>query len=92
MLSSADSQISFTATRVPHRVSSHSLPPPGAFHLRKAEPVSHLVKEHCLQEVDDGGFMVQLWKENGKSEVRVEQHWGHGHWEGEKGFSEKLLM
>lgn len=36
--------------------------------------------------------MVQLWEENGKSEVTVEQHWGHGLWDREKGSSEKLLM
>lgn len=36
--------------------------------------------------------MVQLWEENGQSELTVEQHWGHGHWDRERGSSEKLLM
>lgn len=36
--------------------------------------------------------MVQLWEENDDNEVTVEQHWGHGHWDREKGSSEKLLM
>lgn len=36
--------------------------------------------------------MVQLWEENGQSELTVEQHWGHGHWDREKGSFEKLLM
>jgi len=28
--------------------------------LKKAEYAAYLVKKHCLQEVDDGGFVVQL--------------------------------
>lgn len=36
--------------------------------------------------------MVQLWEKNGKSEVTVEQHQGHGHGDRKKGSFEKLLM
>lgn len=58
----------------PQGARSHSSVPtvlhPRGFPPGKAEPVSHLVKEHCLQEVDDGSFMVQLWEENGKSEYQ----------------------
>lgn len=37
--------------------------------LKKAEHAAYLVKKHRLQEVDDGGFVMQLRGENSRRQL-----------------------